>query len=244
MDLVLAFGYNYGFYYGYDPSYILVLIGVVITLIASAKMKSTFIRYSRVASVSGLTGAQVAQRILEANGIYDVTVKPVAGELTDHYDPRKKTVNLSAPIYSSTSVAALGVAAHECGHAIQDNLGYTPLRVRTTIVPVVNIASTLSWPMIILGVLMGSVGSPLIQLGILFFSFAVVFQLVTLPVEFNASDRALKQLVSTGIMDSREEASSRKVLKAAAMTYVAAAASSMLQLLRLVMLFGRRNNND
>ncbi len=244
MDFILAYGFNYGFYYGYDPSYILVLIGVFITLIASAKMQSTFRMYSTVPSASGLTGAQVAQRILEANGIYDVTVKPVSGQLTDHYDPRKKTVNLSAPIYGSTSVAALGVAAHECGHAIQDNLGYTPLRMRATLVPVVNIASTLSWPMIIFGILMGSMGYTFIQLGILLFSFAVVFQLVTLPVEFNASKRALEQLVSTGIMDSKEEASSRKVLKAAAMTYVAAAAASLLQLLRLVTLFGKRNNND
>ncbi len=244
MDFILAYGFNYGFYYGYDPSYILVLIGVFITLIASAKMQSTFRMYSTVPSASGLTGAQVAQRILEANGIYDVTVKPVSGQLTDHYDPRKKTVNLSAPIYGSTSVAALGVAAHECGHAIQDNLGYTPLRMRATLVPVVNIASTLSWPMIIFGILMGSMGYSFIQLGILLFSFAVVFQLVTLPVEFNASKRALEQLVSTGIMDSKEEASSRKVLKAAAMTYVAAAAASLLQLLRLVTLFGKRNNND
>ncbi len=244
MNFILAYGFNYGFYYGYDPSYILVLIGVFITLIASAKMQSTFRMYSTVPSASGLTGAQVAQRILEANGIYDVTVKPVSGQLTDHYDPRKKTVNLSAPIYGSTSVAALGVAAHECGHAIQDNLGYTPLRMRATLVPVVNIASTLSWPMIIFGILMGSMGYTFIQLGILLFSFAVVFQLVTLPVEFNASKRALEQLVSTGIMDSKEETSSRKVLKAAAMTYVAAAAASLLQLLRLVTLFGKRNNND
>jgi len=236
------------YYYGFDPTYILVLIGVVITMMASSRMTSTFARYSRERSMSGLTGREVALRILHANGIYDVSVNPVAGQLTDHYDPRNRTVNLSEVIYNSTSIAAVGVAAHECGHAIQDNVGYFPLRLRAAIVPVANLGSKLSWPLILVGFLLAQGGSvfgyQLVQIGIMAFSLAVLFQIVTLPVELDASGRALRQLNDTGILPPQEIGSARKVLGAAALTYVAAAASSLLQLLRLVILFGGNRRRD
>ena len=236
------------YYYGFDPTYILVIIGIIITMWAQGKMKTTFAKYSRVRSMSGMTGQEVARRILMANGIFDVTVEPVAGQLTDHYDPRSKVVKLSEVIYNSTSVAAVGVAAHECGHAIQDNQEYLPLRLRSAIVPVANLGSTLSWPMILIGVLMANAGSyagySLISVGILCFSLAVLFQLVTLPVELDASRRALRQLNATGILPPEEQQQTRAVLSAAALTYVAAAAASMLQLLRLVILFGGNRRRD
>ena len=236
------------YYYGFDPTYILVIIGIIITMWAQGKMKTTFTKYSRVRSMSGMTGQEVARRILMANGIFDVTVEPVAGQLTDHYDPRSKVVKLSEVIYNSTSVAAVGVAAHECGHAIQDNQEYLPLRLRSAIVPVANLGSTLSWPMILIGVLMANAGSyagySLISVGILCFSLAVLFQLVTLPVELDASRRALRQLNATGILPPEEQQQTRAVLSAAALTYVAAAAASMLQLLRLVILFGGNRRRD
>ena len=236
------------YYYGFDPTYILVIIGIIITMWAQGKMKTTFAKYSRVRSMSGMTGQEVARRILMANGIFDVTVEPVAGQLTDHYDPRSKVVKLSEVIYNSTSVAAVGVAAHECGHAIQDNQEYMPLKLRSAIVPVANLGSTLSWPMILIGVLMANAGSyagySLISVGILCFSLAVLFQLVTLPVELDASRRALRQLNATGILPPEEQQQTRAVLSAAALTYVAAAAASMLQLLRLVILFGGNRRRD
>ena len=236
------------YYYGFDPTYILVIIGIVITMWAQAKMKTTFAKYSRVPSRTGMTGQEVARRILMANGILDVSVEAVPGQLTDHYDPRSKVVRLSEVIYNSASVAAIGVAAHECGHAIQDNQEYLPLRLRSAIVPVANIGSTLSWPMILIGVLLANAGSytgySLISIGILLFSLAVLFQVVTLPVEFDASRRALQQLNVTGILPSDEEKQARSVLTAAALTYVAAAAASMLQLLRLVILFGGNRRRD
>lgn len=235
--------YFYPFYW--DPTYILVLIGVVITLLASAGVKSTFRRYSGQRSMSGMTGAQAAERILHSAGIYDVTVQHVSGSLTDHYNPAKKTLNLSDDVYGSASVAAVGVAAHECGHAIQHQNGYVPLTLRSAIVPVANIGSTLSWPLILIGLIFtGNTSSFLISLGIICFSFAVIFQLVTLPVEFNASSRALQILGQQGILSESELPYTRKVLKAAALTYVAGAAAGILQLLRLILLFGGRNRND
>ncbi|MGP1349276.1 MAG: zinc metallopeptidase [Stomatobaculum sp.] len=240
--------YGYGYGYGFDWTYILVLIGVAVTMLASARMKSTFARYAGVRSASGLTGREVAQRILNANGIYDVAVLPVAGRLTDHYNPAKKTVNLSELIYNSTSVAAIGVAAHECGHAIQDNRDYAPLRFRTAFFPAANLGSGLSWPMIIGGLLLARsgayIGYTLMSFGILLFSLAVIFQLITLPVEFDASRRALRQLSETGILPCEEEKQARAVLFAAALTYVAAASASLLQLLRLIILFGGRRSRD
>lgn len=225
----------------FDPTYVLILIGVVISLVASAKLNATYQRYSAVRSTCGLTGAEAAKRLLSNQGIYDVTVRRVAGNLTDHYDPRSKTVNLSDAVYGSTSIAAIGVAAHECGHAMQDAGDYAPLRMRATLVPVANIGAKLSWPLIIIGIIIG--GSSLITFGIVLFSLAVLFQLITLPVEYNASHRAVTLLDSTGILAGQEVGQTRKVLNAAALTYVAAAAASILQLLRLLILFGNRRND-
>lgn len=241
MYAMYGYGYGYGRFY-FDRTYILVLIGVVISLIASAKVKSTYQRYSRVQSLSGMTGAEAADQILRNAGIYDVRIQRVAGHLTDHYDPRNKTLNLSDSVFNSTSVAAIGVAAHEVGHAIQDARHYVPLKFRNSFVPVANFGSTLSWPLILIGLLLGG-SNTLITLGIILFSFAVIFQLVTLPVEFNASNRAIRILSDTGILRGDEISHTRKVLGAAALTYVAAAATSILQLLRLILLFGGRNRD-
>lgn len=234
-------------YYHFDITYIFVIIGMLITLIASWSMKATFARFERVPSSSNMTGREVAERILSANGIYDVSVRPVSGRLTDHYDPRDKTVSLSEVIYNSTSVAAVAVAAHECGHAIQDNVGYVPLNLRSAFVPVANWGSRLSWPMIVIGVFLGTgnMSNILIQVGILMFMLAVIFQIITLPVEFDASRRAMIELKSNNILPGNEDRGAKKVLFAAAMTYVAAAASGVLQMLRLLLLFngrGRRRN--
>ena len=232
--------YSY-YYWGFDPTYILVLIGAVICLVASARVKSTYNKYASYRSMSGMTGAQAAERILHSAGIYDVSVQHVSGNLTDHYNPSNKTLNLSDSVYGSTSVAAVGVAAHECGHAIQHQQGYVPLTLRSAIVPVANLGSTLAWPLILIGLFFTSnTGTFLIDLGILCFSFAVMFQLVTLPVEFNASRRAMAILEGSGYLYPDELKGARSVLTAAAMTYVAAMVSASLQLLRLVLLFGNR----
>ena len=230
----------YGFYF--DRTYILLIIGMLLSLAASAKLKSTFAHYSRVRSVSGLTGAETASRILRMAGITDVRIEPVSGSLTDHYDPRTKTVRLSEDIYGRTSLAAVGVAAHECGHAIQHARNYAPLEIRSAIVPAANLGSTLSWPLFLIGLFAGI--RPLLTAGIVLFSLAVLFQLVTLPVEINASSRALKMLETTGILGSDENRGARKVLTAAALTYVAALAASILQLLRLLILAGGRGSDD
>lgn len=236
--------YGYGYGYGLDPTMILVLIGVVITLWAQWRVNSAFSKYSRIRSRTGMTGAEAAQRLLQSQGIYDVRVQRVGGSLTDHYDPRTKTVNLSDDVFNVSSVAAIGVAAHECGHAIQDNVGYVPLRIRGNLVPVANIGSRLSWPLILIGLLISGLGSPLVEIGIIMFSLAVLFQLVTLPVELDASARAVRLLDAEGILTGDEVSGTRKVLHAAALTYVAAAATSILQLLRLVILFGGRRRRD
>ena len=234
----------YSYYYGIDPTYILVLIGAVICMIASARVKSTYNKYSRYRSASVMTGAEAAQRILNTAGIYDVTIQHVSGNLTDHYNPSNKTLNLSDSVYGSTSVAAVGVAAHECGHAIQHQKNYVPLTLRAAIVPVANLGSTLAWPLILIGLLFSrNTGVLFIDLGIICFSFAVIFQLVTLPVEFNASRRALRILGEQRILSESELPYTRKVLQAAALTYVASAASAILQLLRLILLFGGRDRD-
>lgn len=230
------------YYYGFDSTYILVLIGVVLSLLASARVKGTYAKYAQERSLTGMTGAQAAQRILSMAGIYDVTIQHVSGNLTDHYDPRNKTLNLSDSVYGNTSVAAVGVAAHECGHAIQHDRGYAPLKLRSAIAPVASIGANISWPLILVGLLLGGSGV-LVQIGILMFSLAVAFQLITLPVEFNASKRAMNMLSETGVLYQEELPKTRKVLNAAALTYVAAAASSILQLLRLVLLFGNRRRD-
>ena len=229
----------------WDSTYILVLIGAAICLIASANVKSTYKRYAQVRSGSGMTGAQAAERLLRAAGITDVKVGHVAGDLTDHYNPSNKVLNLSDTVYNSTSVAAVGVAAHECGHAIQHAHGYLPLNLRTAFVPIARFGSALAWPVILLGVFINSESSQfIINAGIIMFSFAVVFQLITLPVEFNASRRALTLLAQQGILAQSELVHTRKVLGAAALTYVAGAASSILQLLRVILLFGGRRRDD
>lgn len=227
----------------YDPTYILVMIGVVICLLASAKMNSTFSKYSRVRSHSGVTGKEAAEALLHREGIYDVRVEYVAGNLTDHYDPRSKVLRLSDATYQQTSVAAIGVAAHECGHAIQHARGYAPLSIRSALVPVANFGSSIAWPLIIIGLIMNSQTSQLfLNLGVIAFSMAVLFQIVTLPVEFNASRRALKILGNTGMLYPDEVRETRKVLTAAALTYVAGAASAILQLLRLIMISNSRRD--
>ncbi len=232
--------YGYGYYF--DPTYILVLIGVVISLIASAKVKGTYAKYSKVRSRSGMTGAQAAQRILQSAGLYEVRIEHISGSLTDHYDPRTKVLRLSDSVYGSASVAAIGVAAHECGHAIQDNRSYAPLRIRNALVPAANIGTQAAWPIILIGIVFGS-SYFLVNLGILLFSLGVLFQIVTLPVEFDASARASRILGDSGILYDEEVRQTRKVLSAAAMTYVAAAAASILSLLRLLILFGGRNRD-
>lgn len=236
-----GYGIGRGLYTMWDPTYVLILIGIVLSLLASSKVKSTFSKYSGVRSASGITGAEAAQRILNYAGIRDVRIVHISGSLNDHYDPRNKTISLSDPVYGSNSISAVAVAAHECGHVIQHANSYAPLSVRTALVPIVNFGSGASWFVILAGIIFSI--QPLITLGILLFSLAVVFQLVTLPVEFNASGRALKILQQTGILGPNEGKSAGKVLRAAALTYVAAAAASILQLLRLILLFGR-NNRD
>lgn len=232
-------------YYYWDPTYILVVIGAVICMIASARVKGTFNKYSQLRSMSGMNGAQVAQRVLQAAGIYDVQVRHVSGSLTDHYDPRTKTVNLSDPVYNATSVAALGVAAHECGHAIQHAKNYAPLSIRSALVPIANFGSMLAWPVILIGLLFNTRSSGLIiDIGIVLFSAAVLFQLVTLPVEFDASRRALVMLRTQGILADDELKYTRRVLKSAALTYVASAAAAILQLLRIILITNGRRRDD
>lgn len=232
-------GYLYPFF---DPTYIFVLIGVVLSFAASAKVKSTFAKYSKIRSVTGMTGEEAAEKILHTSGIYDVRIERVSGQLSDHYDPRKKVLRLSDSVYGQSSIAAIGVAAHECGHAIQHNKSYIPLKLRGALVPVANIGSTIAWPLILVGFFLGG-SQILINIGIILFSAAVLFQLVTLPVELNASRRAIVRLSETRILYGDELDQTKKVLNAAALTYVAAAAAMILQLLRLLLLFGGRNRD-
>ena len=198
----MPFGYRYG--YSIDPTYVLVLIGALISMFASMRVKSTFHKYAKVRSSTNMTGAQAAQRVLNSAGIYDVRIQHVAGDLTDHYDPRNKTLNLSDSVYGSASVAAVGVAAHECGHAIQHQQGYAPLQMRSALVPVANFGSAAAWPLILLGIVFGGAGSLICKIGIILFSAAVLFQIGTLPVEFNASSRAVRILGDTGILSGQE----------------------------------------
>jgi len=233
--------FGHGWYYGFDSTYLLVIIGFLLCLAASSGMKRTFAKYSKVRSYSGITGAETAQRILHRAGITDVRVEQVAGDLSDHYDPRNKVLRLSGSVYGSNSLAAVCVAAHECGHAIQHNHNYAPLAIRSAIVPVANIGSTLAWPLFILGFILNR--PYLLTFGIILFAGAVLFQLVTLPVETNASSRALAMLSETGILREEELNGGKKVLRAAALTYVASLAASILQLLRLILLSGGRRRD-
>ena len=228
----------YGFYW--DSTYYLVLAGVALCAIASWNVSSTYRRFSRVMNSRGMVSQDVAAQILQRSGIYDVRIERVRGNLTDHYSPHEKVLRLSDSVYGSTSVAAIGVAAHECGHAIQHHVGYAPLKLRSASVPIANFGSKLYWPIILIGLLMGYM--QIAQIGILLFAFVVFFQLVTLPVEFNASRRALAVLSGNNILWEEEMRGARKVLTAAAMTYVASLFSSILQMLRLILLTSRREN--
>lgn len=234
------------FYY-IDWTYIVLVIpAMILALYAQNKVNSTFKKYSRVASRSGMTGAQAARRLMELNGIYDVSIERVSGNLTDHYDPSKKVLRLSDSVYSDTSVAAIGVAAHETGHAIQHARGYVPLTLRTVMVPLANLGSTLSMPLIFLGILFSfssRMGNSMINLGILLFGLSVVFTIVTLPVEFNASKRAVACLGDSGILYDEEIGGVKKVLSAAAMTYVASTAVALANFLRLIIIFGGRRRD-
>lgn len=233
----------YGMGYYMDPTYILVLIGMIICLFASSMVNSTMNKYSKVRNMGNLTGAEAARRILNNEGLYDVQVECLPNEKGDHYDPKSKTVRLSASNYNGASVTAVAVASHECGHALQHAKAYTPLVLRTSLVPVVNIGSTIGMPLILIGVLL-SWNQTLIHIGIWAFALSLLFQLVTLPVEFNASRRAVQKIEEFGLLTVDENGGTKKVLRAAAFTYVAAAASSALQLLRLVLLFGGRRRDD
>lgn len=228
----------------YDPTWIILLPAIILSIWASANVKSTFGKYSRMYNRFGLTGADAARKILDMNGLYDVRIERISGELTDNYDPRTNVVHLSESTYSSQSVAAVGVAAHEVGHAIQHATGYSPIKVRNAIVPAVNVCNMLSMPIILLGIIL-SYNQTLVDLGIILFSTTVLFQLITLPVEFNASSRALRTLEGQNILAPDEMQGASKVLRAAALTYVAAALSSLLSLLRLILIFGgNRNSRD
>ena len=228
--------YSYG--YGVDWTYLLIIAAFALSLAVQFSMQSTFQKYCKVGARNGMTGAEVAQRILQSEGIYNVQVRPISGSLTDHYDPRTKTVNLSQTVYGQRTIAAQSVAAHECGHAIQDARDYGPLRIRTALVPVANLGSQFSWILLIIGLLLSSL--MLIRAGIILFSFALLFQLVTLPVEFNASNRALHKLENSGWVQADEMAGSKKVLHAAALTYVASACTSLVYLVRMISLGNRR----
>lgn len=220
---------------------IMLVIAMILSMIASFRVNSTFKKYSTARTRSGITGAQTAAALLQANGIYDVQIQRVSGSLTDHFDPTSKTLRLSDSVYGSSSIAAVAVAAHECGHAMQHHFGYAPINIRGALVPVANFGSKISWILIMLGLAIGGSGSLiLLKLGILLFSAAVAFQIVTLPVEFNASARAMEQLEQRGLLYAEELKPARKVLSAAAMTYVAAAATSIIQLLRLISIMNRR----
>ena len=224
----------------FDSTYLILLPAILFALWAQSRVKSTYATYSK--EFAGLTGEEAARMVLEMNGVNDVTIEPVAGELTDHFDPKTNTIRLSKGVYDVTSVAAVGVAAHEAGHAVQYAVGYSPIKLRTAIIPVTQIGSTLSWPILLVGLLLGS--ETLAMAGVLLFCAVVLFQLVTLPVEFNASNRALDTLSASGYLQEEQLVGAGKVLRAAAMTYVAALAQALAQLLRLLMIANRGNRRD
>ena len=229
--------YGYGYYF--DPTLFILLPAIIFTMYAQFKVSSTTNTYFNVNSKLGYTGEHTARRILDSNGLYNVKIEMVRGRLSDHYDPRSNVVRLSEDIYYGTSITSISVAAHECGHAIQHAKGYVPLQMRSSLVPVVNFASNISWFLIFIGLFMQG---PLLKIGILLFSASVLFQIITLPVEFNASSRALVQLRNEGILEGKELKEGRQVLSAAAMTYVAAALTSVLQLLRLIAIAQRHDD--
>ena len=234
------------YYYGFDWTYlVLVLPCIIISLWASSNVNSTFKRYSQQFSIRRITGAEAAQRVLSANGVRNVQIQRVSGNLTDHYDPRANVIRLSDSVYDSTSTAAIGVACHEAGHAVQYAQNYAPIKLRAAIIPITNIGSKLAMPLILIGLLMGALGELgnfFVYLGIAAFGLSLVFQLVTLPVEFNASRRAMEAIEAGNILTEEEQRGARKTLTAAAMTYVAATAVALAQLLRLLVIFGGRSN--
>ena len=232
------------YYYGFDWTYlVLVLPCVLLAAIASARVNSTFRRYSQQISARRITGAEAARRVLAANGVYGVQIQQVAGNLTDHFDPKSNVIRLSSGVYDSCSTAAIGVACHEAGHAVQYAQHYFPIKLRAAIIPITNFGSKLAMPLILIGILLGFAGNFsyfLVDLGILCFSLSLIFQLITLPVEFNASRRAISTIEEQGLLTYEEQRGAKKTLRAAAMTYVAAVAVSLAQLLRLILLFGGR----
>ena len=234
------------YYYGYDWTYIvLVLPFIILSLLASASVKSTFKKYSSQFSRRGLTGAQAADQVLRANGVYNVRIERIPGDLTDHFDPKTNVIRLSDSVCDSTSVAAIGVACHEAGHAVQYAQGYGPIQLRAAIIPITNIGSKLAMPLMLLGLLLeflGGISNFFVAAGVICFSFSLIFQLITLPVEFNASHRAITAISQSGILFDAEISGAKKTLRAAAMTYVAATAVALMQLIRLIMIFNKRRN--
>lgn len=238
---------NYISLYGFDWTYLVIILPcLILSLWASARVNSTFKRYSKQLSSRRITGADAAQRVLRHNGVYGVRIERVSGNLTDHYDPKSNVIRLSDSVYDSTSTAAIGVACHEAGHAVQYAEEYSPIKIRAAIIPITNFGSKLAMPLILIGVLLSFLGNfsyTLVYIGIACFALSLVFQLVTLPVEFNASRRAMNAIDDAEILTQEERRGARKTLSAAAMTYVAAAAVAFAQLLRLILLFGRRRND-
>ena len=226
----------------FDETYLILIPAMIFALFAQINVKSTFNKYSRKNNARGLTGAEIARQILDANGLYNVRIEHISGSLTDHFSPNENVVRLSDDVYGKSTIASAGVAAHEVGHAIQHSVGYAPIKIRNAIIPVCNIGSTLGLPLAILGYILSF--EPLITIGLLLYALIAVFQLVTLPVEFNASHRALKVINETGVLDDDERAGARKVLSAAAMTYVASLLVSLANLLRFVIRFSGRNRRN
>lgn len=235
-------------YYTLDWTYIvLVLPCILLSLWASSNVNATFKKYSQQRNYRGLTGAEAAQRVLRANGVTGVGIQRVSGNLTDHYDPKTNVIRLSDSVYDSPTIAAVGVACHEAGHAVQYAQNYAPIKLRSAVIPITNFGSRLSMPLILLGLVLGAMGDiwfNLVYIGIACFALSLVFQLITLPVEFNASRRALQTIESSGLLNQEEQAGAKKTLTAAAMTYVAATAVSLAQLLRLIVLFGGRGRRS
>lgn len=241
----MPYYYGYGFGYGFDWTYLyLVLPCLILSLWASHNVNSTFQKYSSQHSIRRLTGADAAQRVLRANGVTGVRIERVGGSLTDHFDPRTNVIRLSDSVYNSTSTAAIGVACHEAGHAVQYAVGYAPIKLRAAIIPITNFGSRLAMPLILAGILFSSFGDTLVYLGIACFGLSLVFQLVTLPVEFNASRRAMQTIESAGLLTEEEQRGAKKTLQAAALTYVAATATALAQFLRLITIFGNRRRRD
>ena len=238
----------YSYYYGFDWTYlVLVLPCLILSMWASSNVNSTFRKYSKQFSSRRITGAQAAQRVLSANGVRGVRIDRVSGNLTDHFDPKTNVIRLSDSVYNSTSTAAIGVACHEAGHAVQYAENYAPIKLRAAIIPLTNFGSKLAMPLILIGILLSALGEisyTFVYLGIACFGLSLVFQLITLPVEFNASRRAMQAIESGNLLTEEEQRGARKTLRAAAMTYVAATAVALAQLLRLIMIFGGRRRRD